>query len=329
MKPLWIGVLAAFFFAFTFILNRIMNLEGGSWAWSAALRYEMMLPLLLVLVALRSGIAPVFREIGKSPGSWMLWSFIGFVLFYTPICFASVYGPGWLVAATWQLTIVIGLLIAPLLEENWRKRGLAAIYKSSIPVAALCTSLIILLGVVLVQAGHAAGITSRELLLGVLPIIIACAAYPAGNRKLMQISGGRLDAPQRVLAMTLCSLPFWLLLSLYAWITSGPPSGGQLYNSLLVAVFSGVAATVLFFQATQMVRSNPQRLAGVEATQSLEVVFALIAEVIVLSAPLPGITGWTGLILVVGGMVIHSFATLPKAAKKAQSVRTESAGPLN
>ncbi|MFB5265541.1 multidrug resistance efflux transporter family protein [Paenibacillus enshidis] len=327
MKPLWIGILAAFFFAFTFILNRIMNLEGGSWAWSASLRYEMMLPLLLGLVALRGGIAPVFREIRSNPGAWMLWSFIGFVLFYAPICFASVYGPGWLVAATWQLTIVIGLMIAPVLEENWRKQGLTVVFKSSIPVAALCTSLIILSGIVLVQAGHAASITGRELLLGVLPIIIACAAYPAGNRKLMQISGGRLDAPQRVLAMTLCSLPFWLLLSLYAWMTSGPPSASQLYNSLLVAVFSGVAATVLFFQATQMVRSSPQRLAGVEATQSLEVVFALIAEVIVLSAPLPGLTGWTGLLLVVGGMVIHSFATLPKAAEKARSVRTESTGP--
>ncbi|MFB5758801.1 DMT family transporter [Paenibacillus medicaginis] len=329
MKPLWIGILAAFFFAFTFILNRIMNLEGGSWAWSASLRYEMMLPLLLGLVALRGGIKPVLREIRSNPWAWMLWSFIGFVLFYAPICFASVYGPGWLVAATWQLTIVIGLMIAPVLEEGWRKQGLVAAFKSSIPVAALYTSLIILLGIVLVQAGHTANITGRELLLGVLLIIVACAAYPAGNRRLMQISGGRLDAPQRVLAMTLCSLPFWLLLSLYAWITSGPPSAGQLYNSLLVAVFSGVAATVLFFQATQMVRSSPQRLAGVEATQSLEVVFALIAEVIVLSAPLPAMTGWVGLILVVGGMIIHSFATLPKAARKTGSVRTESAGPSN
>ncbi|MDP4098700.1 multidrug resistance efflux transporter family protein [Paenibacillus sp. P96] len=326
MKPLWIGILSAFFFAFTFILNRIMNLEGGHWAWSASLRYEMMLPLLLLLVALRGGVTPVFREVRSNPGQWMLWSFIGFVLFYAPICFASVYGPGWLVAATWQLTIVIGLLIAPLLEENWKTRGLSASYKSAIPAAALCTSLLILLGVVLVQMGHAASITSRELLLGALPIVVACAAYPAGNRKLMQISGGRLDAPQRVLAMTLCSLPFWLLLSLYAFVTSGPPSGGQLYNSLLVAVFSGVAATVLFFQATQMVRSSPQRLAGVEATQSLEVVFALIAEVIVLSAPLPGMLGWAGLILVVGGMIIHSFALLPKEAEKTRTARTESAG---
>ena len=31
-KALFAGILASFFFAFTFILNRSMHLGGGSWA---------------------------------------------------------------------------------------------------------------------------------------------------------------------------------------------------------------------------------------------------------------------------------------------------------
>ena len=30
------GLLASLFFAFTFIFNRSMNLDGGYWLWSAA-----------------------------------------------------------------------------------------------------------------------------------------------------------------------------------------------------------------------------------------------------------------------------------------------------
>ena len=50
--------------------------------------------------------------------------------------------------------------------------------------------------------------------------------------------------------MSLCSLPFWLAISAVAWGTAGAPGGGQVLQSLLVAVFSGIIATVLFFKAT-------------------------------------------------------------------------------
>ena len=36
-KALFYGILASFFFAFTFILNRSMNLAGGYWLWSLSL----------------------------------------------------------------------------------------------------------------------------------------------------------------------------------------------------------------------------------------------------------------------------------------------------
>ena len=37
-RILGLGILSSFFFAFTFILNRSMNLSGGYWIWSASLR---------------------------------------------------------------------------------------------------------------------------------------------------------------------------------------------------------------------------------------------------------------------------------------------------
>ncbi len=53
MKAIVIGILASFFFAFTFVLNRAMDLEGGSWIWSASLRYYFMVPMLLLIVMYR------------------------------------------------------------------------------------------------------------------------------------------------------------------------------------------------------------------------------------------------------------------------------------
>ena len=89
MKPLLLGIAASFFFAFTFVLNRAMDLSGGSWAWSASLRYFFMVPLLLVLVYFWGGIKPVVAEIKAQPQKWLLWSTVGFGLFYAPLCFAS------------------------------------------------------------------------------------------------------------------------------------------------------------------------------------------------------------------------------------------------
>lgn len=72
---------------------------------------------------------------------------------------------------------------------------------------------------------------------GILPVILASFAYPLGNRKMMEVCAGRLNAYQRVLGMTLASLPFWLLLSLYGVFSAGMPSKEQTVQSALVAVF--------------------------------------------------------------------------------------------
>lgn len=51
-RALAYGLLASLFFAFTFIFNRSMNLDGGYWLWSAALRFILMLPIMGVIATI-------------------------------------------------------------------------------------------------------------------------------------------------------------------------------------------------------------------------------------------------------------------------------------
>jgi drug/metabolite transporter (DMT)-like permease len=296
VRAIVLGVFASFFFAFTFVLNRAMDLAGGSWVWSSSLRYLFMVPFLLVIVAWRGNLRPLLREMRARPWAWIVWSFVGFGLFYTPLSFAAAYGPGWLIAGTWQITIIAGSLLVPLFGQK-------------IPYKGLAMSLLILAGVALMQLHEAKELTVRELLLGVCPVVIASFAYPLGNRRMMEVTQGRIDAYQRVLGMTLASLPFWLLLSVYGLATVGLPSGGQTVQSLVVAVTSGLIATVLFFTATDLAKGSAPQLAAVEATQAGEVVFTVLLEMLLLAAPFPALWSSLGMLLVIVGMILHSYVS--------------------
>ena len=307
MKEICIGILAALFFAVTFILNHSMELEGGSWLWSSSLRYFFMLPFLIIIVAIRgkNGFLNMTNEMKAKPYSWLLWSFVGFVLFYGPITFAAAFGPGWLVSGTWQFTIIAGVLLAPLFITVIAGKPTRA----KIPRISLAISSIILVGILLIQIPQAKSVSTESLLLGILPVIVAAFAYPLGNRKMMEICGGRVDPFQRVLGMTIASLPVWILLAIYALVTVGLPSTSQLFQSLLVAVSSGVIATTLFFIATDRVRTDQGKLAAVEATQSTEVFFAMIGEMILLNVALPQPMALVGLSIIIIGMLLHSHHT--------------------
>ncbi len=309
MRPIFLGICAAFFFAFTFILNRAMELSGGSWIWSASLRYIFMVPFLLFIVMARKNLRPLLQVMREQPGTWFLWSFVGFGLFYAPLCFAAAYAPGWLIAGTWQITIISGSLLAPFFSLTIETVNGPLKVRGKLPVKGLAMSLIILLGIALMQVEQANHLSFKDLLLGIIPVMIASFAYPLGNRKMMDICVGRLDAYQRVLGMTLASLPFWFLLSLYGFFTVGVPSKEQTIQSVLVAICSGVIATVLFFRATDMVRGNMQKLAAVEATQSMEVLFTVAGELILLDSPFPSALSWCGMFIVMFGMILHSYAS--------------------
>lgn len=278
-----------------------MSLSGGSWLWSSSLRFILMLPLLLAIVAGQHKLKALLLVMKQAPLKWILWSTVGFGVFYAPLTFAAKYGPSWLVAGTWQVTIVAGMLIAPLLEPKKDRQR--------IPFRAMLFSLIILAGVVIMQWSQAGQITTKALLAGTIPVIIAAFAYPLGNRMMMKITEGQVDAMQRTLGMTIASTPFWLIVAFAGLLEAGMPSGSLVFQSLLVAVTSGVIATTLFFKATDMARGDHPLLAAVEATQAGEVLFALLGEVILLQGSMPDLYGNIGIAVVITGMILHSSAT--------------------
>ena len=296
-RALWYGILGALFFAFTFIFNRSMNLSGGSWMWSASLRYLFSLPMLAVMVWRKGELAGVLSAIKKAPLTWLVWSTVGFGLFYGPLSLASIYGESWFVAATWQITILAGLLLTPLFGHK-------------VPGKQLLMTLVILLGIILIQipyfgSGLGSGVVRASLL-----ILLAAFAYPLGNRKMMvHCKQDQLSTTQRVFGMTLMSTPFWLLLSVFAVADAGLPSGGQILQSLIVAVFSGVVATLLFFEATNLVKHNHKQLAVVEATQAGEVLFTLLGGCLFLGDRLPSLLGFLGIAIVTIGIIGNSLLT--------------------
>jgi drug/metabolite transporter (DMT)-like permease len=293
LQAMGIGLGAALLFSTSFVLNRSVQVGGGAWEWTASLRYLLTLPLLVAVVAARGGVRPVIAALRARPLAWLGWSTVGFGLFYAPLAFAVTSSPGWLLAGVWQVTIVAGIVLAPLLYRD---------HRAVIPRRALAGAVVVVTGVALTQVEHAGTVGAGVLAAGVLPALVAAFAYPAGNRKTMEIAGGTLDTWQRILAMTVASLPFWLVLSAVGLVRAGTPGADQLAQCAVVAVVGGVLATALFFAATARVRHRPSQLAAVEATQSGEVVFAAGLEVLLLGIAFPTPLAWCGIALIVAGI---------------------------
>jgi len=307
------GILAALFFSSTFVLNRAMSLEGGHWFWTASLRYGWMLVLLCIWLAVTGratlglrALQPfrkhlAFRTIADSV--------VGFGNFYALISFSASYAPGWVVAATWQLTI----LATPIVLLLFGRR---------VSLRAVMFTLIVFAGVLLINIEQATAVPLSTVLLGALPVLGAAFAYPLGNQMVWEarIAAHEQHVPLirrfiptidhpvmddaicRVLLLTLGSFPLWGVLML--WVSPPFPSEGQLLMTLLVALFSGVAATSLFLGARHMAKS-PSELAAVDCTQSMEVVFTLAGEALLLGGMLPGMMGWAGIALPLLGLVLY------------------------
>jgi hypothetical protein len=302
-----LGITASMFFAVTFILNRSMELSGGSWLWSSSLRFLFMVPFLFLIILARKNMKQVIFEILKNPIPWFGWSFVGFVLFYAPITYAAAFGPGWLVAGTWQLTIVAGTLLGPIFVEKIQTPVGVIQVRHKIPLSSLIISLFILIGIVFIHIPNAQSLSMRTMIFSSLPVVIAAFAYPLGNRKMMEVCGGRVDTFQRVFGMTIVTIPFWMIIASAGYINAGFPSADQILQSFIVAISSGIIATVLFFLATNRVRHHQGKLASVEATQSTQVLFVMAGEIVLLSSPLPDGISLMGLGIIIIGMVLHSF----------------------
>ncbi len=325
-KALALGILASLFFAVTFVLNRQMLVGGGHWIWSSSLRFYYMAPLLFLLMLPRRRYRAVFSEIRRNPRAWFLWSIVGFGIFYSCITMAASYGPSWLIASTWQVTIVAGALLTPLFyhkADPGTSAGTVGVarVRHTLPVKQLVVSVFILTGIVLVQVQDAAMVPNAAILAasvavppvralaGMALVLVAAFAYPLGNRKMMELVPPDFGTMERVFGMTLCSLPFWLILSAIGLALGDRPTAGQFVQTFVVAVFSGVIATILFFKATELVQDDVRELAVVESTQAGEVVFALLGGALVFKDRLPSPVALAGIFVVIAGMVLNAVLT--------------------
>lgn len=292
-----IALASALFFTTTYVLNRAMATAGGHWAWSAALRYLLTLPMLALLLPLRGGFAPVWAALRAHPWIWLLWSGIGFTLFCVLLTWAAAFAPAWLVAGTFQLTVIAGMLLAPLLYRDERAR---------LPRAALTLGVLIVAGVGLMQGAHFGGELPREAWFALGAVAASAFLFPLGNRAILlhlERTGESLNATQRVFGMTLASQPFWLVVAAYAGAVAGVPAPSQVLLAAGVALCSGTIATILFFHATAMVRDDPRALGAVEAMQAAELIFSTMLGIAFLGEHMP--SGWAavGALLVIAGIV--------------------------
>lgn len=317
-RALWavlIALAAALFFTCTYVLNRAAANDGGHWAWTAALRYLLTLPMLLLVMPLLGGVRPVGRAIRAHPGPWLLWSGIGFVLFYVCLSYAASSGPSWLIAATFQLTVIAGMLCAPLLYRDARAK---------VPWPALLIGAVIVAGVLLLQFGHGGGTLDRAGWIALICVAVSAVAYPLGNRGLLlhlEQAGIELNATQRVFGMTLASQPLWWALAVYAGVEAGVPPMGQVGLAAGVALSAGVIATVLFFQATGMVRNDPTALAAAEAMQAAEILFATVIGALWLGEAWPQGRALVGACVVMLGIVAFSVVAARAAAGNERRVK--------
>ncbi len=302
-----LGSLSAMFFSSTFILNRAISLSGGHWFWTACLRYAWMTLLLcgwLFLTGKRPLLGQTVRLFRRHWLFWCITGSVGFGVFYSLISFSASFAPGWVVATTWQMTI----LASPLVLLLFGKR---------VPLRALAYILVIFFGIVAVNLGQAETVALRDLILGGVPVLVAALAYPLGNQMLWeaQRQGTRLipairdealnDPFVRILLLTLGTIPFWLVL--YVTLQPPPPAPGQGTSTLLVALFSGVIATTLFLQARHLA-GNPYEIAAIDSLQSCEVLFSLLGEILFLGGDLPKPLGAAGIIVTLAGLTLYMRA---------------------
>ncbi|MDC8014045.1 multidrug resistance efflux transporter family protein [Tahibacter soli] len=303
-----IALASALFFTATYVLNRATAVGGGHWAWTAALRYFLTLPMLALVLRWQGGFAPVWRALRAHPVAWLVWSGIGFTAFCVCLTWAAASGPSWLIAGTFQLTVIAGMLMAPLIYRDARAR---------LPKRSLGLGVVIVGGVVLMQWGHAKGGFDATAWWAFASVTVSAFLYPLGNRKILlhlERTGESLNATQRVFGMTLASQPFWILVALYGFADAGWPSGGQALLAAGVALSAGTIATVLFFHATGMVRNDATALGAVEAMQAAEILFSTVLGVWFLAEAWPH--GWAavGAAVVMLGIVGLSLVVAADSA---------------
>jgi drug/metabolite transporter (DMT)-like permease len=304
-KLIILGIIAGAFFSTTFVLNELMSISGGHWLWSATLRYFFMIIFLSLVLIFQGGIQRVIDVCKLYLSNYIFWTIsgtVGFGFFYALICFSADFSPGWVIAATWQFTVVATLFVLMFFGKKFSKK-------------IWFFSIIIFIGVCLVNLAHMETFDLKALLLGGFPILIASFCYPIGNQLVWEAKNGEhKNVPQikskllnnafnKVFLLSLGSLPLWFVL--IAIIQPSAPSDSQIMNTAFVALFSGVFATSIFLY-TRNIAKNSNELAAVDATQATEVVFALIGGMIFLGTGSLNLIAMVGLVLIMAGLFLFT-----------------------
>lgn len=306
-----LGVLSSAFFSTTWVLNRVIGLSGGHWVWTSSIRFVDTLVILGLWLLIRRG--PTFMSLAlgcfrRRLGFWLLVGTLGAGVFYGGVSFSSTFVPGWVVASTWQMTI---LATPPLL----------ALFGMRVPMRGIAFAVLICAGVALVNFhSWRSGTASFAILLGALPVLVSAVAFPLANQFLNRAKSAVLGDPSSpdyavltdtaasLFLLILGSMPFWAVLVLVTH--PPPPDTAQLTNILIVAISAGVIGSTMFLYARQAT-SDAYTIAAVDASQAAEVLFTLLGEILLLGEPLPGPIGLTGVAMVIFGLI--GFALKSKA----------------
>lgn len=239
----------------------------------------------------------VLKEYTENFRFWTISGTIGFGFFYSLICYSSDFSPGWVIATTWQITILASLFVLAFFGLKLSKK-------------IWFFTLIIFLGITFVNFSHFDFNNIEALLLGFFPVLIAAFSYPIGNQLVWNEKKKRKENGEdisiinnafvKVFLLTLGSFPLWILL--YFTSDAVLPSNGQLFNVAIIAILSGIIATSLFLYARSHA-NTPSKLVIVDASQSGEVFFALLGEIIFLNAMLPNEIGMIGILITILGLI--------------------------
>jgi drug/metabolite transporter (DMT)-like permease len=299
-QTILLALLSTLFLSTGLIVNSLNAYHGSSWAWTASLRYLLLLPVLVVIVLLRGKLNDLFKVFKQIPQVFLAWGCIGFGGYYALLSFAITSAPGWLVTAGFMTTIVAGVLLSPLIDPDKR---------SSISKKGIILSLFLVFSLFLMQLDRFAHLEDmHQFILSLVLSFVAAFLWPLGNRKLvyhLEVHQIKLDPIQRVLGMTIGSLPVQVVLAVYGYITSGAPSTLQLQSSLVAVVFSGVLGSILFYRAMQLAGKHTMLLLTVEATQVTGVLFTLLAEMVFKGTKWPGIFASMGFVIMFTALGIY------------------------
>ena len=104
------------------------------------------------------------------------------------ICYSADHAPGWVVATTWQLTIIASIFVL-------------VFFGRCFPKKTWIFSFVVFSGVLAVNLSHLATVDLKALLLGGVPVLVAAFCYPSGNQLVWEAQNGN----RRLQSLGTCS----------------------------------------------------------------------------------------------------------------------------